>query len=91
MWDHSKLTNVGWDQGHGVEVGELHVLGQILGVLFKQLRQLSRATTQDVVLILRESPPKPRGIGTQQHAAASQDVLEPAERWRIRKIRELQN
>lgn len=62
---HSELTYVWSNQRHRIEVGELHVLGQILGVLFQQLRQLGWTATRDVVLTLSESPPKPRGTRTQ--------------------------
>lgn len=80
MCSHSELTYVWSNQRHRVEVGELHVLGQILGVLLQQLRQLGRTATRDVVLTLSESTPKPRGAGTQQHTATPENVLEEAER-----------
>ena len=41
LLDQIKLTDVGGDQSHGVQVGELHVLGQGLGILFQQISQPS--------------------------------------------------
>ena len=72
---HSEPTYVGSDQRHRVEVGELHVPGQILGVLLQQVCQLARTTTGDVVLTLSEGPPKPCHSRTRQHATAPQNVL----------------
>lgn len=71
----SELTQVGSDQRHRVEVGELHVFGQVLGILPQQARQLGRAAARDVVLTLNEGAPKPRGSGAQQHAAGPDEVL----------------
>jgi len=76
VWSHSELTDVWSNQRHRVEVGELHVLGQVLGVLLQQLRQLRRAAPWDVVLTLSEGPPQPRGTRTQQNTAASHQVLQ---------------
>ena len=84
MCIYSELTQVWSDQRHRVEVGELHVLGQILGVLLQQLRQLGRTAARDVVLTLSESSPQSRGTRTQQHAAAPHNVLQKCtirDRW----------
>lgn len=78
MCSLSELTQVWSNQCHRVEVGELHVPGQILGVLLQQLRQLSWTAAWDVVLTLSESTPKPRGTRSQQHTAAPENVLEEA-------------
>lgn len=87
MCSHYEPTYVGSDQRHRVEVGELHVLGQVLGVLSKQLCQLGRATTWNIVLTLSKNTPKPRGARTQQHAAAPQNILDEAEIGTIRRER----
>lgn len=83
----SELTQVWSNQRHRVEVGELHVLGQILGILLQQLRQPCWTTARDVVLTLDESPPKPGGTGTQQHTAAPEDVLGEAASLTISKTK----
>lgn len=75
MFVDSVLTQVWSNQRHRVEVGELHVFGQVLGILPQQTRQLGWPTTWDVVLTLNEGSPKPRGTGTQQHAAGPYKVL----------------
>lgn len=78
----SELTQVWSNQRHRVEVGELHVFGQVLGIRPQQTRQLGRAAARDVVLTVNESSPKPRGTGTQQHAAGPDKVLKAARKTR---------
>lgn len=79
----SELTQVWSNQRHRVEVGELHVFGQVLGVLPQQTRQLGWAAAWDVVLTLNEGSPKPRGTRTQQHAAGPDKILKAATKTRI--------
>lgn len=78
----SELTQVWSNQRHRVEVGELHVLGQVLGILPQQARQLGRPAAWDVALTLNQGSPKPRGTGTQQHAAGPDKVLKAATKTR---------
>lgn len=78
MFVDSALTQVWSDQRHRVEVGELHVFGQVLGILSQQTRQLGRPSTWDVVLALNEGSPKPRGTRTQQYTAGPYKVLKEA-------------
>lgn len=75
MFVDSALTQVRSNQRHRVEVGELHVFGQVLGILPQQTRQLGWPSAWDVVLTLNEGSPKPRGTGTQQHTAGPYKVL----------------
>lgn len=74
----SALTQVWSNQRHRVEVGELHVFGQVLGILPQQTRQLGWPPAWDVALTLNEGSPKPRGTGTQQHTAGPDKVLKSA-------------
>lgn len=78
----SELTQVWSNQRHWVEVGELHVFGQVLGILPQQTRQLGWAAALDVVLALNEGSPQPRGTGTQQRAAGPDKVLKTARKTR---------
>lgn len=72
----SELTQVWSNQRHRVEIGELHVFGQVLGILPQQTGQLGWAAAWDVVLILNKGSPQPRGTGTQHCAAGPDKVLQ---------------